>query len=240
VPDPVLECLDVQKNYGGLRPLRLKALTVPRGASIALSGLDAGAAEIFVNLVTGASLPDQGTIRVFGQLTSEIDDSDAWLAALDRFGILSDRAVLLDELTVAQNLAMTFTLAIDPIDAATRARVRALAEGAGLDAAALDGGTSSLDDLGRARVRLARATALDPALLVAEHPSASLPTAAVPAFAEDLRRVIAERELTAVIVTADTTFASRVARDVFGVRPVDGTLVKASTGFLARLMGRQP
>jgi ABC-type transporter Mla maintaining outer membrane lipid asymmetry ATPase subunit MlaF len=238
VSAPVLECLDVQKNYGALRPLRLKALTVPPRAAVALSGLDAAAAEIFVNLVTGASLPDQGTIRVFGQLTSEIDDSDAWLAALDRFGILSDRAVLLDELTVAQNLAMTFTLDIDPIDAATRARVRTLAENAGLDPAVLDGHTSALDDLGRARVRLARATALDPALLVAEHPSASLPAAAAPAFAEDLRRVIAARELTAVIVTADTAFASRVTREVFGVRPADGTLVKAPSGFLARMIGR--
>jgi predicted ABC-type transport system involved in lysophospholipase L1 biosynthesis ATPase subunit len=238
VSDVVLECLGVQKNYGALRPLRLKSLSVASGAAVALAGLDAAAAEILVNLITGASLPDEGTVRVFGQLTSAIDDSEAWLKGLDRFGIVSDRAVLLDELTVGQNLAMTFTLDIDPIEASTRDRIQAVAAGAGLDVRTLEGRTSSLDDLGRARLRLARATALDPALLVAEHPTASLRENSTRPFADDLRRVIERRALTAVIVTADTAFASRVTRNVFDVRPADGSLVKAATGWRGRLLGR--
>ena len=50
----VLELSQVQKAYGALRPLRMRDLRVPHGGVVALLGLDAPAAEIFVNLVTTA------------------------------------------------------------------------------------------------------------------------------------------------------------------------------------------
>ena len=56
----------------------------------------------------------RGEVRVFGRPTSAIADSADWLATVDRFGIVSERAVLLEALTVVQNLAMPFTLEIEP------------------------------------------------------------------------------------------------------------------------------
>ena len=53
---PVVQIRQVRKQYHGLRPLRMMELTVGAGERVALSGLDAGAAEVFVNLVTGASV----------------------------------------------------------------------------------------------------------------------------------------------------------------------------------------
>ena len=107
---PVLAIAGVSKNFGGLRPLRLQELTVDAGEQVALVGFDQPSAEVFVNLVTGATLPDAGTISLFGRPTADIVDSADWLAVVDRFGIVSARAVLLDQLTVIQNLAMPFTL----------------------------------------------------------------------------------------------------------------------------------
>ena len=75
--DAVLQIRDVQKKYGALRPLRLRSLDVMRGATVALVGLDAAAAEIFVNLVTGAMLPDTGQVRVFGVDTAA---ARSWLS----------------------------------------------------------------------------------------------------------------------------------------------------------------
>jgi hypothetical protein len=66
-------------------------------------------------MATGASLPDRGDVRLFGRSTSAIADSADWLSVVDRFGIVSSRAVLLDALTVVQNLAMPFTLEVDPL-----------------------------------------------------------------------------------------------------------------------------
>ena len=123
---PVLELSGIQKSYQSLRPLRLQALAIAPGERVAIAGLDAGGAEVLVNLVTGASLPDHGVVRVLGRATSEITDGDAWLASLDRFGIVSPRGVLLDSASIAQNIALVFTLEIDPVpDEVARARRRA-------------------------------------------------------------------------------------------------------------------
>ena len=54
-------------STAGLRPLRIRELTIGAGERVSLGGLDAGAGELLVNLVTGASVPDQGEVRVFGQ-----------------------------------------------------------------------------------------------------------------------------------------------------------------------------
>ena len=57
---PALELSGVAKSYGGLRPLRIQQLTVAAGEHVALIGLDQPATEVFINLVTGASLPRTG------------------------------------------------------------------------------------------------------------------------------------------------------------------------------------
>src|SRR4051794_33049780 len=129
---PTLELTRVRKAYGALRPLRIEALTIAAGERVALAGLDAPAAEVMVNLVTGASLPDGGDVRVFGRLTSDVADGDEWLTSLDRFGIVSERAVLLEGASLAQNLALPFTLDIDPVSPETLARVTQLAKECGI------------------------------------------------------------------------------------------------------------
>ena len=63
---PVLQMTGIQKRYQSLRPLRLQELTIAAGERVAVSGFDAGAAEVLVNLVTGASLPDQGRSACWG------------------------------------------------------------------------------------------------------------------------------------------------------------------------------
>ena len=109
-PEVIVQISRVIRSHQALRPLRLAALTVARGERVAIEGVDAPAAEVLINLVTGAALPDEGEIRVFGRATSEISTGDEWLASLDRFGIVSPRAMMLDGATVLQNLAMPFTL----------------------------------------------------------------------------------------------------------------------------------
>src|SRR5204862_6782795 len=97
------------------------------------------------NLVTGASLPDRGSNRLFGRATTDIADSADWLTVVDRFGIVSRRAVLLDALTVVQNLAMPYTLEIEPPSADIRARAIAVATETGLPESTFDRPIAELD-----------------------------------------------------------------------------------------------
>src|SRR5688572_10247347 len=95
---PIVHVRGVTKDYRALRPLRVRTLEIRRGQSLALLGFDAPMAEVLVNLITGGSLPDTGEVLVFGQPTNRITERGAWLEMLDHFGLISDRAVLLEQL----------------------------------------------------------------------------------------------------------------------------------------------
>ena len=75
--DYALQISDVEKQYGSLRPLRVRALAVAPAERVAIVGPDAGAAEVLVNLITGASVADRGEVWVFGRSTREIATPDA-------------------------------------------------------------------------------------------------------------------------------------------------------------------
>ena len=223
----ILAISGLQKHYAGLRPLRIRELTLSEGERVAITGLDAAAAELLVNLITGAALPDQGTIEVLGQRTADIASGDDWLASLDRFGIVSTRAVMMEGATLAQNLAMPFTLEIDPIPDTVRARVETLAAQCGIAAdraAALDRPAGDAPPDTRMRAHLARAIALSPRLVLFEHPTATVPESARRAFADDVVRVLTEKGLTALVMTEDVDFARQVGRRVLALNGATGEM----------------
>ena len=220
----VLEFAGISKDYHGLRPLRIAELRVAAGDHVAILGFDQPSAEMFVNLATGATLPDAGDVSVFGRPTKSISDSTDWLATVDRFGIVSERAVLLDGLTVIQNLAMPFTLAIEPPPDEVRVLAEALAREVGLPGHVWTKPVAELDAAGWVRVRMGRAIALDPAILLLEHASAALERHDVAPLAADLRAVASRRGIALVAVTADAAFAKAVAARVLTLEPATGRL----------------
>jgi putative ABC transport system ATP-binding protein len=220
----LLSATAVVKDYHGLRPLRIEAFSLDAGEHAALVGLDAPAAEVFVNLLTGAALPDHGDIVAFGRSTRAIEGSEAWLALVDRFGIVTDRAVLIEALSVVQNLAMPFSLDVEPPSDDIRTKATAIAREVGLPATKWDCRVAVLGPSARVRVRLGRALALDPAVVLLEHPTASVPQNEVGALARDLRRILDERAVAALTLTTDAAFADSVAPRVFTLDPATGRL----------------
>lgn len=231
---PALDIAGLVKDYKGLRPLRLERLTAAPGEQIAVLGLDAPSAEILVNLITGTTLPDRGEIRVFGELTSDIRDSDAWMTFVDRLGIVSERAVLLDALSVVQNLAIPFSLDVEPLAPDLRARAVMLAEEVGLAGTVFDGAVGELEPGARVRVRLGRALALDPALVLIEHPSASASREEVVPLGRDIRSTISKRGAAALTLTADRELAQSIADRVLTLEPATGRLTAPRTSWLDR------
>jgi simple sugar transport system ATP-binding protein len=230
MPDALVRVRDVSKHYNALRPLRLQQMDLHEGQSIALMGLDKTAAEILVSVITGAALPDAGTVDVVGVPTSSIQTSSEWMKFLEQFGLLSERSVIVDQLTVEQNLALPFTMDVEELAGDVRNRVRHLAEEVGLSHGDLPVSAAQLPEPTRLRVRLGRALALNPRILLAEHPNAMLSADDTPAFAADLSRIISARRLSAVVITADRTFAAAVATDVLTLQPGSGAL-KRSDGW---------
>jgi len=58
--DVLLRLRGVSRDYRSLRPLRIAELDLPPGRSLALLGFDQTMAEVLVDLITGAILPDPG------------------------------------------------------------------------------------------------------------------------------------------------------------------------------------
>jgi ABC-type transporter Mla maintaining outer membrane lipid asymmetry ATPase subunit MlaF len=219
-----LELTGVVKDYRGLRPLRVAELVVETGDRVAISGLDRAAAEVFVDLVNGALLPDAGVVRVLGRSTADITEGDDWLAWLDAFGILTQRAVLLESSTLAQNLALPLSLDIDPMPADLRAQVDRLAAEVDLPAERLDRPIGDAPPLVRLRAHLAKALALGPKVLLLEHPTVTLEPPDAGPFAATVARVAAARGLTVVALTADAGFADAVATRAYKLNGGTGAL----------------
>lgn len=218
----------VEKQYGGLRPLRVRDLRVAAGGITMLLGFDRPAAEVFVNLITGASLPDTGEVSSLGRPTSAIADSSEWLSFVERFGIVSDRIVLLEAMTVAQNLAISFDLTLEPVEPSVMARVAELAAEVGIAPSQLETRVGDAAPLLRSQVYLARALAFNPAVLVLEHPTANLPPDAAMTFAAVVKDVAAKRGVTTIGLLMDEAFAKAAGGRLLKWQPATGEMHESS------------
>ena len=225
--DPIV-FKEVEKQYGGLRPLRIRDLRIRRGAVTMLLGFDRPAAEAFVNLVTGASLPEKGEVTSLGRPTHAIANSDEWLSFVEQFGIVSDRIVLLETMSVGQNLALSFDLDLEPVPPPILARVKVLAAEVGIQDSQLEEAIADAPPLLRSRVYLARALSLDPAVVVLEHPSAGLDSNDAQQLADVVRRLCERRQLTIVGVLMDEKFAKASGSRLLRWQPATGDVRPAS------------
>jgi ABC-type transporter Mla maintaining outer membrane lipid asymmetry ATPase subunit MlaF len=223
-----IELRGVSKEYGTLRPLRISHFVLRQTQTVALLGFDRAAAEVLVNLITAATLPDAGEVEVFGSPTSQIADFNAWFRLLDRFGIVSERVALIDELTVEQNLALPLSLEVDGMAPELRSRVGKIAHEVGIEATERMQSMRGADASLRMRVRLGKALALDPCVLVAEHPNAAVPPNEVAHLSAALAAIAAKRGLAMLVLTADTAFAAAVCKHVLTLRPASGELAPVS------------
>ena len=238
IGEPIIELRGVEKALGDAFPLRINAFTLRARERVVLAGLPGLMGEALMNLIIGASLPEHGDVIVFGTNTKDIRTDTEWLTSLDRFGLVSNRAVLLEQSTIAQNLALPLTLAIDPMAPDVRAKVEALAREVQLRADQLDQppasvGASALAATSRTDIHLARALAHDPDVLLLEHPTVSHGGGGT--FGAKLRSVADRRGLSFIAVSDDDRFA----RDSGATRlRVDREGAVRSSGFsLRRLMG---
>ena len=101
--EPILTLSGVSKSFPGVRALSNVSLSVEPGRVLALIGENGAGKSTIVKVLTGIYRPDEGEIRVRGEVKSFSSPRDAWSAGI---AAIHQETVMFDELTVAENIFM--------------------------------------------------------------------------------------------------------------------------------------
>ena len=132
---------------------------------------------------------------MFGRPTTSITAVDDWVTELDRFGLISERAVPWigsrpSRISRCRSRSRWMTCPNPSVHEVGR-----LAAEVGLTTEELPFPLPRLAPAAQLRLRVGRALALRPRVLLAEHPNASLSRDESPRFAKDFARITSERGL---------------------------------------------
>jgi phospholipid/cholesterol/gamma-HCH transport system ATP-binding protein len=221
-----IELQNVTKSFGGREVLKDISFQVPHGKSLAIVGPPDSGKELLLNLINGASLPDSGRVRVLGIDTRDLKDDADWHKFLGNFGLVSQRSLLFNNLTVGMNIALPLKLQIDRLfsEEEIAMRVGDLMRKVRLSSEYAMKFPSDLEQEARKRVEVARALAYEPKILLYEEPTLGLEARAARNIGKLIRKINKKMALTAFTVTLDEEFARQVADEILFLDAQTGTL----------------
>ncbi len=218
----VIEVVGVTKDYidkGQVttRALRGVDLTVERGEFMAIAGPSGSGKTTLLNLIGALDSATSGTIRVDGREIGGLSEKDLSDLRRDRIGFVFQAYNLIPVLTAAENAEYVMELKGVPV-AERRRRVAELFDRMGIKELMA---TRPLKMSGgqQQRVAVARAIATEPALVLADEPTANLDQATGRALIDLMRDLNRERSVTFVFSTHDPMVLEQADRVV---RLVDG------------------
>ena len=208
----MIETHGLAYQYPGGARLVFPDVQVAQGAVLLLSGPSGCGKSTWLALVAGLVAPNAGALRVAGQPLGELKSvaADAWRA--QAIGFLPQKLHLSAALSVQQNLAMAQWAAGQHEDTAA---IQVVLQALGVQdlshrkPSQLSGGQAQ-------RVALARAVLLQPRVLLADEPTASLDDEAAADAMALLLATARSRGATLVVATHDARVAALIPPDVHG------------------------
>jgi ABC-type branched-subunit amino acid transport system ATPase component len=220
---PILSVQSLRRDFGGLRAVNDVSLEVPRGSIFALIGPNGSGKTTLFNVITGALAPTAGTVLFRGEQISGRPTHEIVRRGIGR---TFQNIRLFTRMSVFHNVwVATRTAPGDGGAAGERARVDALLESAGLLARRNDL-VENLNFGEQRRLELARALAVDPALLLLDEPAAGMDATELARLMDDIRRLRdAGKTVFLIEHTMDLVMgvADRIAVLNFGEKIAEGT-----------------
>ena len=202
-----------------VQAVRDVSLTIERGEFTALAGPSGSGKTTLLNLIGGLTRPTRGEIWVAGQELGALSNRELAQLRLEEVGFVFQAYNLLPVLTALENAE--FPMLLQGVPAAERSeRVRELFERTGMTGLE-DRRPGKLSGGQQQRVAVVRAVASQPALVLADEPTANLDSHASEALLDMMAELNRELGVTFVFATHDGHVMERSRRLV---RMVDGAI----------------
>ena len=193
-----------------VQAVRGVSLEIERGDFVAMAGPSGSGKTTLLNLLGGLTRPSRGRVWVGGDELTEMSDRRLARIRLERIGFVFQAYNLLPVLTALENAEFTLLLRGMPTRE-RRARVQELFREIGLEGLG-DRRPAKLSGGQQQRVAVARAVAGDPALVLADEPTANLDSATSAALLDVMERLNREHHTTFVFSTHDPRVMERSRR----------------------------
>lgn len=223
-------CRTYQQETVPVHALRDVDFDMYPGEFVSLSGPSGSGKSTLLNIVGGLDRPDTGTLSVAGESLNDLSASQLSDLRLRKLGFVFQAYNLIPVLSAQENVE--FVMQLQGVAAAERARrARDMLERLGL-AGMESRRPGELSGGQQQRVAIARAVVSEPALLLADEPSANLDSSTTQELLELLQQLNRHQGVTILTATHDPMVMEYATRHI-AMR--DGSIVSddamsASTG----------
>ena len=222
---PIVQMSDIKKTYvqGDLsvEALRGLDLEVRSGEFTAINGPSGSGKTTALNLIGALDVPTAGSLKVDGRDLLKLSSGELARMRLERLGFVFQAYNLIPVLTAYENAEFVLMLR-GASEKERRERVMAILDEVGLGGMA-DRRPNQLSGGQQQRVAIARAVVAEPALVLADEPTANVDSKTAAALLDLMQRLNEEHGATFLFSTHDMLVVER-ARRVVTIR--DGRIVE--------------
>ena len=199
----------ISMSFGPRAILRDISLAVAPGTAYVLLGRSGTGKSVTLKLICGLLKPDSGTIHIGREDITRMDSTEL-IPVRKGIGFVFQSSALFDSISVGENVAFPLRRHTDKPDQEIRQRAQNVLEQVGLGEE-YNSMPSDLSGGMRKRAGLARALALEPAILLVDEPSAGLDPITSREIDELLVTVKQKNHTTLVVVTHNIPSARVIA-----------------------------
>ncbi len=208
----MISLIDVHKSFGTQKVLDGLNLEIEAGKTTVIIGRSGGGKSVLLKHIIGLLKPDSGQIIVDGDDISRMNDRHL-NEVRKKFGMLFQEAALFDSMNVGENVAFPLREHTKKKDGEIRHIVRERLKAVGL-AGVEAKMPSELSGGMRKRVGLARAIAMQPAIVLFDEPTTGLDPIMTEAVNELIINTQRNFDLTCVVISHDVQSIFKVGHKI--------------------------
>jgi phospholipid/cholesterol/gamma-HCH transport system ATP-binding protein len=210
--EPAVRLDGVSKAFGARKVLDNVSFDIRRGTAFCILGRSGTGKSVTLKNIIGLMKPDSGRIFVDGEDITRVSRGDL-TRVRKKMGFLFQNAALFDSITVGENVAFPLRRHTKLTEREIVARAKEKLQQVGLERD-FDKMPADLSGGMKKRAGLARAMALDPALLLVDEPSAGLDPITSGEIDELLLNLKRQEGTTLIIVTHNIPSARVLADEM--------------------------